>query len=159
MSPIERMMLVELQRRSAADIAERGSQLANDAERDRDTLLAEGFDPDIDFLSFSAWIAIQECPIAPYRVDFAFFGMGGRVCVECDGHDYHERTPGQAMHDRRRDRFFQKNGWHVMRFTGTEIVRDAAACADELFELLGILDDRFIRTWQRERDLSTGRVV
>lgn len=69
-----------------------------------------------------------------YRLDFAF--VNERVAVECDGHDFHERTKEQAAHDRRRDRAMTAAGWKTLRFTGSEIHRDAAACANEVKRII-----------------------
>ncbi len=55
-----------------------------------------------------------------------------RLIVECDGHDFHERTKQQAARDRRRDRMSQFEGTPVLRFTGSEIWRDPWACAMEV---------------------------
>lgn len=58
------------------------------------------------------------------------------VLVECDGHDWHERTPQQASRDRARDReILLKSGLPVVRFTGSEIVRDPDGCAKEVIDL------------------------
>jgi very-short-patch-repair endonuclease len=76
----------------------------------------------------------------PYIVDFLFeVSYGGKirtVIVECDGHDFHERTKEQARKDRARDRFFILRGWTVLRFTGSEIVADPARCIEELSAIL-----------------------
>jgi very-short-patch-repair endonuclease len=53
------------------------------------------------------------------------------VIVECDGHDFHERTPKQAEHDRKRDRKLIELGYVVLRFTGREIWRDPMKCAQD----------------------------
>jgi very-short-patch-repair endonuclease len=45
--------------------------------------------------------------------------------VECDGHDFHERTKEQAERDRSRDRRVQEMGWRMFRFTGSELYRDS----------------------------------
>jgi len=58
-----------------------------------------------------------------------------RIAVECDGHDYHERTREQAERDRSRDRELQKSGWVVMRFTGREIHRDPLLIAKQVEEM------------------------
>lgn len=57
-----------------------------------------------------------------------------RLIVECDGHDFHERTKEQAARDRSRDRDAQLAGYTVMRFTGSEIWRDALGCAAKIGE-------------------------
>jgi hypothetical protein len=46
-------------------------------------------------------------------------GIGGD-----DGHKFHERTPEQVSADRRRERDLQRLGLPLLRFNGTEIVRD-----------------------------------
>jgi len=69
-----------------------------------------------------------------YRLDFAILHNGRKVCVEADGHDYHERTKEQASHDRARDRALTLAGWSVLRFTGSEIYRDAGACASQVVQ-------------------------
>jgi very-short-patch-repair endonuclease len=54
-----------------------------------------------------------------------------KIIVECDGHDFHERTKEQAMRDRARDRAAQAAGYQMMRFTGAEIFRDPLKCVRE----------------------------
>lgn len=71
-----------------------------------------------------------------HRVDFVVSGHCGEIVIECDGHDFHERTREQAERDRRRDRELQFAGYVVCRFTGTEIVRSPAACSREVFAYL-----------------------
>jgi hypothetical protein len=65
--------------------------------------------------------------------------------LECDGHDFHERTKEQAERDRVRDRDLQSIGWNVARFTGAEIYRDPLAAAVRVFkfgeQLLDLLKD------------------
>lgn len=58
------------------------------------------------------------------------------VVVECDGHDYHERTKEQAAHDKKRDIEMTMLGWSVVRFTGSQIHKDAAGCANGVLELV-----------------------
>lgn len=82
-----------------------------------------------------------QAQIGDYRVDFlvtarARWGADSyadvRVVVECDGHQFHERTKEQARSDRRRDRELQKLGFLIYRYTGSEIWRDVYACAHEV---------------------------
>lgn len=61
-----------------------------------------------------------------YRIDFAFFAGFGKLVVELDGHDFHERTKEQAQRDKSRDRAMTFDGWTVLRFTGSEVFRDPA---------------------------------
>lgn len=86
----------------------------------------------------------QQVPIDRYRVDFLIhdatlpfeLGTPRWMVVECDGHDFHERTKEQARRDKQRDRFFQSKGYRVLRFTGSELYADAEACVDEIIEQL-----------------------
>jgi very-short-patch-repair endonuclease len=75
-----------------------------------------------------------------YRIDFAIFLNSDEpeFFVECDGHDFHERTPAQAERDRSKDRQIQAAGFPIIRFTGREIYRDCGECALQVFEFFGI---------------------
>lgn len=86
-------------------------------------------------------------PLPPkYRIDFAFVSDSWlpsqvRLAVELDGHDFHERTKEQAQRDKARDRWLTSRGWRVLRFTGSEVFRDAKACADEALRVMTALVD------------------
>ncbi|WP_342657117.1 DUF559 domain-containing protein [Sphingomonas sp. NY01] len=87
----------------------------------------------------------QQIAVGPYRIDFLFDYDPGRnlppLIVECDGHDFHEKTKEQAQRDKARDRFLVGRGYRVLRFTGSEIYRDAADVAHQTLQiLLGIAD-------------------
>jgi len=53
------------------------------------------------------------------------------MIVECDGHDFHDRTKDQARKDRSRDRALQSLGYRVFRYTGSDIWEDVFKCAHE----------------------------
>jgi very-short-patch-repair endonuclease len=80
----------------------------------------------------------QQAAVLHYRADFLLGAMAAPdaaphwVVVECDGHQFHERTQDQAEHDRARDRAMTAAGYQVFRFTGREIQRDARRCANEV---------------------------
>lgn len=87
-------------------------------------------------------IVLPQAQLEGWRVDFLIRVMDlGRVSgrpqwrcliVECDGHDFHERTKEQAAKDRSRDRDWQIKGFGVLRFTGSELHRDPLKCAREV---------------------------
>lgn len=80
-----------------------------------------------------------------YRFDFALIHKDQRwprVLIECDGHDFHERTKEQAAHDRQKDRVAQTAGFAIMRFTGSEIYRDPAACCQQIANLYNAAIER-----------------
>lgn len=63
------------------------------------------------------------------------------MVVECDGHDFHEKTKEQARHDKKRDRFMQSRGIKVLRFTGSEVFADPDAVAEEVIGELQLYDE------------------
>lgn len=81
--------------------------------------------------------------IGEFRVDF-FIKFDGRapVVIECDGHDFHERTKEQARKDKSRDRELMKLGHTVIRFTGSEIWEDPKKCANQIFEIIAEMPDK-----------------
>lgn len=81
------------------------------------------------------WRVTSQKQIGKYRVDFLLDGFHAhnplrmvQVIIECDGHDYHERTKEQAQRDKERDRTLQSLGFLVFRFTGSEIWRSGGKC-------------------------------
>jgi len=83
--------------------------------------------------SIGRLLLIPQQKIGRYRVDFVFGALN--VVVEVDGHEFHH-TKEQREKDAQRERFFQSNGWTVVRFTGTEVYRDADKCIFELIDIL-----------------------
>lgn len=55
-----------------------------------------------------------------------------KMIVECDGHDFHERTKEQAARDRSRDRAAQSAGYTMFRYTGSEIYRNPLGCSESV---------------------------
>lgn len=83
-------------------------------------------------------LAIQpQRQVGKYRVDVAICEVGdwdGRLHIELDGHQFHERTKEQAERDRSRDRWFALQGMRLIRFTGREVWRDPEKCVTEAVE-------------------------
>ncbi len=81
-------------------------------------------------------LLVPQLRVLKYRVDFGLFvyaeGKELKLAIECDGHDFHEKTKEQAAHDKKRDRAITAEGYRMFRFTGSEIWRDALGCADEV---------------------------
>jgi very-short-patch-repair endonuclease len=83
---------------------------------------------------------IIECEDKKYRVDFF---IKTRIAekqinfvIECDGHDFHEKTKEQAKKDKQRERDLMKAGNVVIRFTGSEIVKNPIGCAREVIDII-----------------------
>lgn len=74
-----------------------------------------------------------------YRIDFAVLSeyLDQPIFVECDGHDFHERTKEQASRDRSKDRKIQEAGMAILRFTGSEIYRDPGGCSVQVVNFVG----------------------
>lgn len=80
-------------------------------------------------------------PVGRYKLDFLLSMHFGGQCVSClgvevDGHEFHQKTKQQVERDRCRDRYIMSQGIPVVRFTGSEVYRDAEACAYEAYTLL-----------------------
>lgn len=76
-----------------------------------------------------------------YRVDFLVATRleDDRViltAIECDGHDFHERTKEQASRDKKRDRSLTVQGVSVLRFTGSDIHHRLDECVIEIQDYL-----------------------
>lgn len=67
-----------------------------------------------------------------YKLDLCLWSDGIGLGIECDGFDFHDRTPQQAAYDRARDRELIRACLTVIRFAGTEIYRDPDRCANEV---------------------------
>lgn len=92
--------------------------------------------------------AQKQVDVAGWRADFVFNVYStwdraegearkpgwDRLIVECDGHDFHERTKEQATRDRERDRAAQMAGMEIFRFTGSELWRDPLGSANQVIQ-------------------------
>jgi len=80
-----------------------------------------------------------QMPIGPYRLDFTLTEIPDapfvKIAIEIDGHDYH-KTKSQRDNDSARDRYLQRNGWNVIRFTGGQVYNDPQRCVEEAKELI-----------------------
>lgn len=77
---------------------------------------------------------IPQYKIGDYHVDFLVDNTN--IVVECDGYDHHKTTE-QIRSDYRRERFLQKQGYLVVRFSGTEINDNPDECCREILEIIG----------------------
>lgn len=59
-----------------------------------------------------------------YRVDFYVTCKNESVIVECDGHDFHEKTKEQVAKDNERDLGLKMEGYEVLHFSGSQIYKD-----------------------------------
>lgn len=99
--------------------------------------------PEYPRVPFDGVYCRLQAKVGPYRPDFLFiFQYKSKeenkrfLVVECDGHDYHEKTKEQAKHDKSRDRWMTQNNIQLLRYTGSEIYNDSDGCAEEVCALI-----------------------
>ena len=80
-----------------------------------------------------------------YRADFLFssyecdYGQDYKeynLVIECDGHDFHERTKQQVVRDNQRTMDLKKAGYDVIRFSGSQIYNDPFKCANDVLDYI-----------------------
>ena len=76
-----------------------------------------------------------------YRVDFCIPVIyknqeNKRFIIECDGHEFHQKTKEQVERDNTRMRDLQKQGYEVIRFSGTEIWHRPHKCASDILNII-----------------------
>lgn len=120
-SPIEQLLSVELYRINLLDLCY--------------------YNPKIDVMG----IEIQKpIPNTKYIVDFlitvAYSNKGKQhifqFIVECDGHEFHQKTKEQVERDNIRARELQRLGYELIRFSGTEIYHKSYRCAKEILKII-----------------------
>lgn len=84
--------------------------------------------------------------IGKYRVDFlvefdqlTYIDEHPRktsVIVECDSQQFHDRTEKERRYEKCRDRYLQARGYKVLRFTGSEIVKNPLPLAMEVISIV-----------------------
>lgn len=102
------------------------------------------FNPYID-LTYSNNQEIKCTNGKKYRLDFyfvvAYYNSKGKIIdtkyydVECDGYDYHS-SKEQIKYDNERTRALQKDGFEIIRFSGSEIYINSDKCVDDLIKIL-----------------------
>lgn len=70
-----------------------------------------------------------------YRSDWAVLDntRTGALLIECDGKAFHS-SPEQKAHDAKKDTAARDYGYLTMRFTGSQIHRDARGCVQKIFD-------------------------
>lgn len=144
-SPIEKVLALALIMRSRMNMCEYTGVLVLDRNED--------FAPVQDLIDNepgfrdrrTTFILRPQVQLDGWRVDFIASVYNWRdadpskhkwmhLIIECDGHNFHERTKEQAARDRARDRAATLSEMPVMRFTGSEIYRDPMGCAEQIMD-------------------------
>lgn len=78
------------------------------------------------------YLIYREYSVFPYFIDFAFIDI--KLVVEVDGAQHLE--PERAERDRKKDNLLLENGWSVIRFTASDVMRNSSMVAEVLKEHL-----------------------
>lgn len=71
-----------------------------------------------------------------FRADFVIRpDWGVKIAIELDSFTHHSSAQA-LMRDRVRQRLWQKDGWLVVRFAGSEVWRNPDGCVAEVIEIL-----------------------
>ena len=87
-----------------------------------------------------------------YRVDFLLkvaINVNNKkfyknYIIECDGHDYHEKTKAQVTHGNRKERNLRTAGYDVVRFSGSEIFKKGMECVTDVIKIINAEKKRLI---------------
>jgi len=92
-----------------------------------DELIQRGLKKGIDFAT--------QYPIrGSFILDFAF--PGEKIAIECDGEAWHS-SPEARKKDGFKNFILGKEGWKVLRFSGSEIEEDTAKCVNKILKIKG----------------------
>lgn len=59
-----------------------------------------------------------------------------KLIIECDGHDFHEKTKEQVAHDNERDFNLKVSGYDILHYSGSQIHNDPLGCAFEVYNYI-----------------------
>lgn len=83
----------------------------------------------------SGLVLVPQFAWSYYRSDWAILNPArqGALLIECDGKEFHS-SADQKAHDAKKDLAALDQGFLTMRFTGSQIYRDADGCAQKIFD-------------------------
>lgn len=87
-----------------------------------------------------------KCENKTYYADFEVLidriGKTVSVLVECDGYDFHQKTKKQVESDNEREYEIKKQGYDILRFSGSQIYNNPFKCANDVFDYLISKEER-----------------
>lgn len=69
-----------------------------------------------------------------YRVDFIVRSKEIKVVIECDGHEFHEKTKEQVAYGNDRDLNLKIEGYEVIHFSGSQIYNEPIVCCTKVMK-------------------------
>lgn len=61
-----------------------------------------------------------------------------KIIIECDGHEFHEKTKEQVAHGNKRDYDLKVAGYDVIHYSGSQIYNEPFKCAKEVLDYIVI---------------------
>jgi very-short-patch-repair endonuclease len=105
-------------------------------------------------------VVVRQQKIGRYTVDFEithkpfFFKKEDepmlKIVIECDGHEWHEKTKEQVSRDKERDRELQKLGYVVLRYSGSDLYKNWRTVRDDVYDLIDPNEKKEIDAWYKE---------
>ena len=74
----------------------------------------------------------REKSVFPFYIDFAFIEQ--KLAIEIDGSQH--LLPDRVLSDERKDTFLKENGWIIVRFTASEVIKNVDLVISKLDSLL-----------------------
>ena len=79
-----------------------------------------------------------------YIVDFYFeqdqyvnrFDTDKKIIIECDGHEFHQKTKEQVKHDNEREYDLKMAGYEIIRFSGSQIYNEPFKCVEDAYNYI-----------------------
>ena len=59
-----------------------------------------------------------------------------KVVIECDGHEFHEKTKEQVIRTNQRNYDLSLENFEILHFSGSEIVNNPLACAEKAYDFI-----------------------
>ena len=59
-----------------------------------------------------------------------------KLVIECDGHDFHEKTPEQVTRNNQRDYDLKMADYDVIHFSGSQIYQNPLKCAQDTYDYI-----------------------
>ena len=59
-----------------------------------------------------------------------------KLVIECDGHEFHQKTKEQVKNDNERQYLLKMAGYDVLRFSGSEIYNKPFECAEKTYDYI-----------------------
>jgi very-short-patch-repair endonuclease len=98
-----------------------------------------------------------QAKIGKYKVDFLLkcnnhvpVEFYPDVIVELDGHLFHDKNKEQRAYEKARDRYFVQNGYKVIHYTGSEVVKDPYRVAHEALKMAAAFVGSSIEDYDHE---------